>query len=335
MKFKHLINTLDYHHGQASRTIVSGYPPILGKTMKEKAAYYDKHLAWIHRSLIREPRGHANMLGSILTEPVTPEAAIGVLYLHANGQFEMCGDSAFATAFAVLENGIVEPVETLTEFGMDTVAGLVKVKAMVHNGTVNQVSIENVPAFYINDYQIKLSSGAQITIEIAYGGLYYAFVDSSQVGLALTPKNSDSFIKLGMEIINLANSSLNVYRKNKNERIKIDLTTFYNKREDQRSDYKVCNIYPPGRMGRTPSGTGLSAHLAIRYHKDQLKLYQNFVQESIVGTTFTGKVIAEDRHDGLVSYTPIISTKSYLMGINQFIIDPDDPFKEGFAFNDD
>lgn len=332
MKFKHLINTLDYHHGQASRTIISGYPPILGKTMKEKASYYDKHLAWIHRSLIREPRGHANMLGSILTEPVTPEASIGVLYLHANGQFEMCGDSAFATAFAVLENGIVEPVEPITEFGMDTVAGLVKVKAMVNDGIVSQVSIENVPVFYINDYPITLSSGKKLTIEVAYGGLYYAFVDSHQVGLVLTPENSGSFIKLGMEIINIANNTLNIHQANQDETIKIDLTTFYDKQTDHKSDYKVCNIYPPGRMGRTPSGTGLSAHMALRFHKGQLKLNQDFVQKSIVGTIFTGKIIAQEKHNRLV---PIISTKSYLMGINQFIIDPDDPFKEGFMFNND
>ena len=333
MKFKHLINTLDYHHGQASRTIISGYPPILGNTMKDKAAYYDKHLAWVHRSLIREPRGHANMLGSILTEPVTPDAAIGVLYLHGNGQFEMCGDSAFATAFAVLENGIVEPVEPLTEFGMDTVAGLIKVKADVRNGDINLVSIENVPAFYINDYQITLSSGTQVTLEVAFGGLYYAFVDCSQIGFPLKPENANKLIKLGMEIINLANTSLNIRQEHMAEKVKINLTTFYEKLEDKKSDYLVCNIYPPGRMGRTPSGTGLSAHLAIRYHKKQLKLNQKFIQKSIVGTTFTGKIVDEEKKHDQRFYLPVISTKSFLMGINQFIIDPDDPFHEGFELN--
>lgn len=90
MKFKHLITTMDYHHGQASRTIIAGYPPILGRTMVKKSRYYDDHLSWVHRSLIREPRGHANMLGSILTEPVSPEAAFGVLFLHAEGHSLRC-----------------------------------------------------------------------------------------------------------------------------------------------------------------------------------------------------------------------------------------------------
>ncbi len=333
MQFKHLINTLDYHHGQASRTIISGYPPILGKTMKEKAAYYDKHLSWIHRSLIREPRGHANMLGSILTEPVTSDAVIGVLYLHGDGQFEMCGDSAFATAFAVLENGIVEPVEPVTEFSMDTVAGLVNVKATVQNGNVNQVSIENVPAFYIDDYQITLSSGTQVTLEVAYGGLYYAFVDCNQIEFSLQPENAGHLIKLGVEIINLANTSLDFHQKQSAEKVKINLATFYEKLENGKSDYKVCNIYPPGRMGRTPSGTGLSAHLAIRCHKGQLKLHQDFIQKSIVGTTFSGKLTGKSKKQDQISYLPVISTKSYLMGINQFIIDDDDPFQEGFEFN--
>lgn len=334
MKFKHLINTLDYHHGQASRTIISGYPPILGNTMKKKAAYYDKHLSWIHRSLLREPRGHANMLGSILTEPVSAEAAIGVLYLHAEGQFEMCGDSAFATAYAVLENGMVEPVEPLTEFAMDTVAGIVRVKAEVRDGCVNQVTIENVPAFYVKDYQTTLSAGTPVTLEVAYGGLYYAFVDSSQIGIALEPENAGRLIKLGMEIIGLANDTLNIRKNHPPQNVTINLVTFYEKLETLKSDYLVCNVYPPGRMGRTPSGTGLSAHIALRCHKGQLKLHQDFIQESIVGTTFTGRLTGENKKEGLVSYIPTITTKSYLMGINQFIIDPDDPFKEGFVLND-
>lgn len=295
MKFKHLINTLDYHHGQASRTVISGYPPILGSTMKDKSAYYDTHLSWIHRSLIREPRGHANMLGSILTEPVSPEAVIGVLYLHAEGQFDMCGDSAFATAFAVLENGIVETVEPLTEFSMDTVAGLVRVKAEVQKGCVSKVTFENVPAFYVDDYQVTLPSGIQLTLEVAYGGLYYAFVDSKLTGIPLKPENSGHFIKLGMEIINHANSTLDLTQNYLPHDASINLVTFYEKQEDQRSDYQVCNIYPPGRMGRTPSGTGLSAHLALRCHKDQLKLHQDFIQKSIVGTTFTGRLIGEKK----------------------------------------
>ena len=333
MKFKHLINTLDYHHGQASRTVISGYPPILGSTMKEKAAYYDKHLSWIHRSLIREPRGHANMLGSILTEPVSPEAAIGVLYLHAEGQFEMCGDSAFATAFAVLENGIVESTEPLTEFAMDTVAGLVRVKAEVHDGCVNRVTIENVPAFYINDYQTTLPNGTIITLEVAYGGLYYAFVNSDQIGISLKPENAGHLIRLGMEIIGLANNTLKIKQNHPPHDVALNLVTFYEKLENQNSDYKVCNIYPPGRMGRTPSGTGLSAHLALRCQKGQLRLHQDFIQKSIVGTTFTGRLTGKTKKDDLISYTPTISTKSYLMGINQFVIDPDDPFKEGFDLN--
>lgn len=334
MKFKHLIHTLDYHHGQASRTIISGYPPILGKTMREKASYYDQHLAWIHRSLIREPRGHANMLGSILTEPVSQEAAIGVLYLHGEGQFEMCGDSAFATAFAVLENGMVEMVEPLTGFAMDTVAGLVRVKANVCDGNIQQVTIENVPAFYLEDYQMTLSSGMKVALEVAYGGLYYAFVDSHQTGIALKPQNAGRLIKLGMEIISLANDTLHIRQNHPPHDVTLNLVTFYERLEGQESDYLVCNIYPPGRMGRTPSGTGLSAHLALRCHKGQLALHQDFIQKSIVGTTFTGRLTRVNNQENLVSYIPAISTKSYLMGINQYIIDPDDPFKDGFVLND-
>lgn len=334
MKFRHLITTFDYHHGQASRTITGGYPPILGSSMKEKSNYYDKNLTWIHKGLIREPRGHANMLGSIITEPVTADAAIGVLYLHADGQFEMCGDSAFATAFAVLENGIVKLVEPVTEFAMDTVAGLVRVKADVNDGVINKVTIVNVPAFYIDDYEIVLSNGVLVDIDVAYGGLYYAFIDCNSVGLSYSPENSKKIIQLGMEVIETAKKTLNIRNDSKDGDIKIDLTTFYEKQNHSKSDYRVCNVYPPGRMGRTPSGTGTSAHMAMRYYKGQLELNQDFIQESIIGTSFTGRLISEFSKENTLFVTPTISTKSYLMGINQFIIDADDPFKEGFMLNE-
>lgn len=330
MKFKHLIHTLDYHHGQASRTIIAGYPPILGATMKEKAAYYDRHLAWIHQSLIREPRGHANMLGSILTEPVSPEAAVGVLYLHGDGRFDMCGDSAFATAFAVLENGMVTPREPVTEFAMDTEAGLVRVKADIRGGTVQRVTLENVPSFYIGDFSILLSDKRPLVLEVAYGGLYYAFVDAGQMGLSLTPDKSAQFIRLGMEILGLAETVLDIRHPHLHRKISLNLVSFYEKPDGETGVCQVCNIYPPGRMGRTPSGTGLSAHLALRCHKGRLTPGHDFIQKSIIGTTFTGRVIGTTQTEGLVSYIPAISTKSYLMGIHQFVLDPDDPFQEGF-----
>jgi proline racemase len=335
MKFRHLITTMDYHHGQASRTIIAGYPPILGLTMVGKARYYNEHLSWVHHSLIREPRGHANMLGSILTEPVSPEAAFGVLFLHAEGQFTMCGDSAFATAFAVLENGMVEPSIPVTEFGMDTVAGLVRVKAQIDQGVVTRVTLENVPSFYVGDYKIGIDQKTSVTIEVAYGGLYFAFIDSQQLGLMLAPENGKRIITLGMEILEKANTGLKIQYPYEELEQRIHLVTFYSKSSNKENHYRVANVYPPGRMGRTPSGTGISAHMALRYYKKELLLNRNFFQESIVGTAFTAKLTSESKKGSILFVIPEITTKSYLMGIHQFIIDPEDPFKEGFVINDE
>jgi proline racemase len=338
LKFRNLITTMDYHHGQASRTVIAGYPPIIGSTMAEKSRYYDEHLSWIHRSLIREPRGHANMLGSILTEPVSREAALGVLYLHAEGQFAMCGDSAFATAFAVLENGMVKPVAPVTEFAMDTVAGLVRVRAYVDQEVITRVTLENVPSFYIDDYEIEIADGTPVTIEVAYGGLYFAFIDSRQLGLPLTPENGKRIIDMGMEVIEKLNVPGKVQYPPGEKGPKIHLATFYTKNSSNKNYYRAANVYPPGRLGRTPSGTGISAHMAIRHHKKELGLDQDFVQESIVGTIFTGRLTGEIEKEieniRYMTVIPEITTKSYLMGIHQFVIDPQDPFREGFTMND-
>jgi proline racemase len=324
---------MDYHHGQASRTIISGYPPIHGRTMEEKAQYYDDHLSWIHRSLLREPRGHANMLGSILTEPVTQEASLGVLYLHAEGQLAACGDSAFATAFCVLEIGMVEPIEPVTEFAMDTVAGLIRVRAYIKDGVIKSITLENVPSFYLGEYTVKISKGRIINLDVAYGGNYFAFVDSKQLGLPLKPENSKQIIELGMNIIEKVNITEMIKYPHEEKDPKVHLASFYLKNNNNAYNYRVANVYPPGRMGRTPSGTGTCAHMAIRHHKGELPLNQDFVQESIVGKSFTGRLIdeIEVKNDKNIYMTvvPEVSTKSYLMGIHQFIIDPKDPFKEG------
>lgn len=325
---------MDYHHGQASRTIIAGYPPILGRTMAEKSGYYDEHLSWIHRSLIREPRGHANMLGSILTEPVSREASLGVLYLHAEGQFAMCGDSAFATAFAVLENGMVEPSAPVTEFAMDTVAGLVRVRAYVNQGVISRITLENVPSFYIGDYKIKIASGTPINIEVAYGGLNFAFVDSRQLGLSLAPENGKRIIQLGVEVLEKINVTVKFPYPHQEKDPTIHLVSFYTKNDSKENYYHVANVYPPGRMGRTPSGTGISSHMALRHHKDELRLDQDFIQESIIGTTFTGRLIDEIKKGQCMTVIPEITTKSYLMGIHQFVIDSEDPFREGFMLNE-
>ena len=329
MKFKHLITTLDYHHGQASRTIISGYPPIPGRTMAEKSDFFDTHLAWLGHCLCREPRGHANMLGSIITEPVNTGSKLGVLFLHPNGQFAMCGDSTIATAFAALESGIVTPVEPETTFDMDTPAGVIRVKAKVKNGVVEYVSYLNVPSFHLEDRQVHIANIGDLVVNICYGGLFYGLVDVDQIGLSIQTGSGPRLLELGTYI-------LKSMRQDESNRLApaetgITLATFFEMIGDKPLTFRVANIYLPGILGRTPSGTGMSALMALQHAKGVLNVREPFIQESILGLRWEGAITDIDKNETQVTIVPEIRAKSYLMGFHQFVIDSDDPFQQGFT----
>lgn len=329
MKFKHLITTLDYHHGQASRTIISGYPPIPGRTMAEKSDFFDMHLSWLGRCLCREPRGHANMLGSIITEPVNPGSKLGILFLHPDGQFAMCGDSTIATAFAVLESGIVVPVEPETVFDMDTPAGVIRVNAKVKNGVVEHVSYINVPSFHLEDRQIHIDGIGGLGVSICYGGLFYGLVNVDQVGLSIQTDNRSRLLELGTLILKSMRQGA-AYHLSPTE-AGITLATFYEMISDEPLTFRVANIYLPGILGRTPSGTGMSALMALQHARGILNIGDLFIQESILGLRWEGSISDIDKKETQVAIIPEIRAKSYLMGFHQFVIDPDDPFQQGFT----
>ena len=166
---KKLIHAIDHHHGQANRTVLSGYPSIRGATMRDKEAYYLANMSWIHECLCREPRGHSAMLGSIVTDPVSPTSALGVLFLHANGLYDGCGDSTFGTAAAAVETGVVAAVEPVTRFTMDTVMGPLAIEVDVAGGIVSQVRYENLPSYHITQFALDLEGWGKVAVATAQG----------------------------------------------------------------------------------------------------------------------------------------------------------------------
>ena len=170
MLVKNQIYAIDHHHGQANRTVLSGYPTIRGATMREKEAFYLENLSWIHECMCREPRGHGAMLGSIVTEPVEEGSAFGVLFLHANGLFDGCGDSTFGTAAAAVETGLVEAMEPVTRLTMDSVMGPLHVEVDVSAGVVQEVRYDNLPAYHIKTLSIDLPGWGRTAVDLSHCG---------------------------------------------------------------------------------------------------------------------------------------------------------------------
>lgn len=331
MKLKNQIFAIDHHHGQASRTVLSGFPFIRGDTMRDKAAYYLENMSWVHESLIREPRGHRNMLGSIVTAPVAPGSAFGALFLHAYGLFDGCGDSTFSTAAAAIETGMVEPVEPQTRFAIDTVLGPLQIEADVTNGEITEVRFENVPSYHVGDVTIDVPELGPVTIQMAFGGLYFGFIDAASIGLEVAASAERDIILAAQKIFAAIGDSFDMTDRQNGQPVPLDLITFVKKDAEPANSYTVANVYKPGRMGRTPSGTGTSAHIALRSALGEYTPGERFIQRSIVGTHFTGTAVACDLPAGGQGVRPVIGTKSYMMAISQFVIDPADSFGRGFV----
>lgn len=330
---RNIITCVDHHHGQASRTIVSGYPAIRGTTMREKVDYYAANMSWLHESMLREPRGHRNMLGAVLTDPVSENAAFGVIFLHPSGMFDGCGDSTFATASALIELGMVAASEPVTRFVLDTVLGPLAIEADVTNGVVREVRFQNVPSYHVGDIEIALSDGRTIGIEVSFGGLFYGFIDATSAGIELSQASEGLIVSTAQALWKNIGETTVLTDPASEKAAPIDLFTFVSReKQDHGSNYLAANVYRPGRMGRTPSGTGSSAHLALRVAKGIHNPDQPFVQRSLLGTRFTGTATRSVLPNGHPCVIPSIGAKSYMMGISQFVIDPADSFAHGFIF---
>ena len=340
MKARQIIYTWDYHHGQATRVILGGLPPLPGSTMLEKQQAFAQRCDHIRTSLMREPRGHQNMLGAVITEPVTPDGAVGMLFLSPHGFFEMCGDSTFSAVAALIDSGILpydDPDGEMT-IKIDTVAGQVDVRVELRDGEPITITFENVPSYDLGTFELDFPEIGGIQALLGYGGLTYAFVEAQAVGIpSFRDVHRDELLQVGTRLWQAARASICLPSYLGPERVgeprPVDLITLWEPLKDAQGA-RVANFYAPRTCGRTPSGTGLSARTAIEVAAGRLKKGETFIHESLLGLRFVASPMATDipRADGgPPGCIPAITARSFLMGISQWVLPPEDPFQEGFV----
>ncbi|MDI6824541.1 MAG: proline racemase family protein [Bacillota bacterium] len=319
MRGRHLLYCMDYHHGQATRVVMAGLPFVPGADMAARQAFFRQHLDWVRGVVCAEPRGHTNMLGAVVLPPVRPDAHAGVIFLHPGGYFDMCGDSAFSTVTALVDSGMVPPRKGEFAVKLDTVAGPVDARVRVTGGEVVEVTIANVPSYYLGPVELRAGSLA-VGAEVAYGGLVYAFVDAGAVDLApLDRQPRARLLQTGTALWEAARTLAVKGRR-------VDLVTV-GERLPGSARFRVANFYAPATMGRTPSGTGISARVALLLARGELGEKGEVVHESILGLSFRARA-REIRPGGEV--VPEVTARSYLMGITQLVVKEDDPFPAGF-----
>jgi proline racemase len=331
MRFERIISTIDAHAaGEPLRIITAGVPPLPGVTVLDRRRYMAEHYDDLRRTLLFEPRGHADMYGAVLTPPVTPGADFGVLFLTNEGYSTMCGHGVIALTTVLLETGMVPRREPRTEVVYDSPAGLIRASAEIEGDRVISVAFRNVPAFrYAQGLDLTTSVGP-ICADVAYGGAFYALVDAADLGIYVVPENASALTELGMEIKRAVDREIDVVHPDEPELRGIYGTIISEVPRTESGDGRNITIYAEGAVDRSPCGTGTSAKLACLYADDRVSVGQPYVHESVIGTMFTGRVLGETSVGPYPAVETEIAGRGFLTGFQQFVVDSEDPTGGGF-----
>lgn len=324
--------TIDAHTGgEPLRIILSGYPELKGNTLLEKRTVAQNHHDELRKVLIWEPRGHADMYGTIIVEPDTTDADFGVIFIHNDGYSTGCGHAVIALTKVFVETGLIPMNEPETEVKMDVPSGFIKSYAKVKNGQVTGVRFENVPSFVQSlDTEVNVPGLGMINYDLAFGGAFYAFVDVSQVGLDCTPEFQPQLIKTGMKIKHAIINSVEIIHPTEPEMNFLYGIIFTGASKDPNHHNRNVCVFAEGEVDRSPTGTGVSARAAILHAKGEIEVGESIIIESIIGSIFSVKVVEKTTFGSYNAVIPEVSGNAYITGKNTFWIDPKDPLKDGF-----
>ena len=333
VRSQRVISAVDSHtEGMPTRVVTGGVGVIPGATMNDKRLHFIEHMDDLRKFLMFEPRGHAAMSGAIIQPSTRPDADFGVVYIEVSGCLPMCGHGTIGLATVLVETGMVEVVEPVTEIRLDTPAGLVIARVRVSNGRADSVTIENVPSFAVRlDEKLEVPRVGTVPYSLAYGGNFYAIVDLDDVGLPFERTRQHDITAVGLAIMAAINETAPPHHPETAGVDHCHHVEFLAPGSTARHSRHAMSIYP-GWFDRSPCGTGTSARMAELWARGQLGLGDEFVNESFIGTRFIGRIIAETDVAGVPAIISTITGRAWVTGMAQYLYDPSDPFPAGFEF---
>jgi trans-L-3-hydroxyproline dehydratase len=325
------LRTIDAHAGgEPLRLIVDGFPSPRGATMLEKREWVRRHTDGIRRALMLEPRGHADMYGAVLTEPVLPGSHAGVLFMHNEGYSTMCGHGIIAVTTIALERGLLVPGGDDRIVVYDAPAGTITARPTLFEGKVASVAFLNVPSFVLQGGLTVRVGPRQLRADVAFGGAFYAIVDSEAVGLPIDVAHLPELRRAGTEIKRAIESAHAIVHPADSGLRGIYGTIFTGPPTDHRADLRNVTIFADAEVDRSPCGTGTAAVMAVIDAMGLLASDRPFVHESVIGTRFSGRVASRTLVGDCPAIVPEIEGSAWITGEHTFLVDDDDPLGEGF-----
>jgi 4-hydroxyproline epimerase len=328
---QHHFNCIDAHTcGNPVRLVAKGGPDLRGDSMMEKRLHFLREYDWIRKGLMFEPRGHDMMSGSILYPPQDPQNDMGVLFIETSGCLPMCGHGTIGTITIAIEEGLVTP-KVPGKLRMETPAGLVLIEYKQEGKKVVSVKLTNIASFlYATNLEVNCPDIGPIKVDVAYGGNFYAIVDSQTNFPGLEHFTADQLISWS-RVCRKALNEQNKFIHPENENIKgLSHFLWTGKPMAATSTARNAVFYGDKAIDRSPCGTGTSARMAQWYAKGLLKQGDEFIHESIIGSTFVGRIEATLMVNNFKAIIPSIEGWARITGYNNIIIDDDDPYAEGF-----
>ncbi|MDE0168899.1 MAG: proline racemase family protein [bacterium] len=316
--------------GEPVRIVESGYPPIPGNTILDKRRYVRENLDHLRRVLMHEPRGHFDMYGVIPVEPDLPEADLAVLFMHNAGYSTMCGHATIALGRYAVDRGLVGRVEPETRVVIQCPCGPVTAFVEVIEGVAGRVRFHSVGAFALAlDYKVKVEGYGFVRYDIGYGGAFYAVAGASQFGLDVRTSKARDLVSAASALTEAVRRELVLTHPHHEDLADLYGSILTDGVEDGRTSANIC-VFADSQVDRSPTGSGVTARMALRYARNQVMIGKQRTFESVVGSTMTGVVVAEETVGSLRGVVVEVAGHAYYTGTASFVVEPEDPFGEGF-----
>ena len=338
MHWKRTFTVVGAHaEGEVGNVVTGGVVSVPGETMFDKKRFLEQQADSLRKFLLREPRGAAVHSANLVLPSNNPKAALGFIIMESTEYPPMSGSNTICTATVLLETGILPMQEPITQMSLEAPGGLIKVTCKCSHGKVKQVKFTNVPAFplYLGK-SIEVEGVGTVEIDVAYGGMMFALINANDLGFDIVPNEARDICEMGQKIKMATVEQLEVVHPENQEIRDITITEFMGpiKRQGNRLTAKNTVVVSPGRLDRSPCGTGTSARLSVMHARGQISAGEVFDHESVIGTHFIGEITGVTKVGGRPAVITTVAGQAWITGIMQYGCDPTDPFPEGYTLSD-
>ncbi len=337
MRSSRLIQVISCHaEGEVGDVIVGGVPPPPGDTLWEQRNYIARD-GRLRNFVLNEPRGGVFRHVNLLVPPKHPEADAAFIIMEPEDTPPMSGSNSICVSTVLLDGGIIAMKEPVTEMVLEAPGGLIRVRAECRNGKAERITVRNVPSFALElAVKLEVEGVGRLTVDTAYGGDSFVIVDAAELGFSLVEAEARDLAGLGIAITNAANAQLKFAHPQNSEWNHFSFCLFAGplKRNGNDLSARSAVAIQPGKIDRSPTGTAVSARMAVLHARGLMNEGETFTATSIIGSKFIGNITKTTRVGKTPAIIPEISGRGWITGVHQHMLDPDDPWPEGYRLTD-